>query len=63
MFNKNNKDPKTGSGNKKKSDKQYHDEDDIYRSNKINKEFKRKKQNLKEEEDEDWNEWSEYYNR
>lgn len=43
---------------KKKSHKSYHD-DDKYGENKIKKEFKRKKQHLKEEES--WEDWSDFY--
>ena len=45
---------------KKKSGKNYHD-DDRYGQNKLKKEFKRKRQNLKEQDDlDDLDDWSEY---
>ena len=45
---------------KKKSSKNYHD-DDKYGQNKLKKEFKRKRQNLKEQDDlDDLDDWSEY---
>ena len=38
-----------------------HHDDDAYGASRVQKEFKRKKQHLKEEED--WDNWSEYYNQ
>jgi len=46
--------------NRKKQSKLFRD-DDTYGESKVNKEFKRRKQNLKEEDD--WEEWEEYYNQ
>lgn len=58
MSDKNKKDQKII---KKKSNKPFRD-DDAYDANRIKKEFKRKKQSLKEDED-DWENWSNFYNK
>jgi hypothetical protein len=61
MLEKNKKDfDNSKSQNKKKHNKLFHD-DDTYGASKINKEFKRKKQHLIEEED--WENWDEEYNQ
>lgn len=58
MSDKNKKEQKI---TKKKSHKPFRD-DDAYDANRIKKEFKRKKQSLREDED-DWENWSNFYNK
>lgn len=45
---------------KKATKKQSGSDDDSFASEKVNKEFKRKRLDLEEEE---WEEWEQYYNR
>ena len=58
MTDNNKKEPRN---HKKKKQSKMHHDDDAYGASRVQKEFKRKKQHLKEEED--WDNWSEYYNQ
>lgn len=59
--NKNGNKPNRNGGNKKKGGRKHHD-DENYTNNQLNKEFKRKKQYLKEQDNWcEYDEWSDEY--